>query len=180
MVGALNGEAGHPPWEDIPTSTMDHSRLLSVDQLRRVASSALAISVDRHDGMRWVTIIGAAGLSAAVAMALLGLPPVDLHGPFHRIGIMDPFCGGTRAARLTARGDLAEAWTYNPLGIAATFTAAASVVRLSIGLLERRWINVAVAWTPLLSRSVLIVAILLLAALEVRQQGRADLLLGSS
>ncbi len=56
------------------------------------------------------------GLSVGVAYALFGMPPVDLHGPWHRYGIMDPLCGGsTRALRYTLLGRLADAWRSNPL-----------------------------------------------------------------
>ncbi|MFC5175112.1 DUF2752 domain-containing protein [Nocardioides taihuensis] len=118
-----------------------------------------------------------AGLVASVAMAVFGLPPVDLHGPLHRMGIMDPFCGGTRAARLTAHGQLLEAWRYNPLGILATVAAALAVARLGVGIALRRWLNVEIVWTPRRARLVLGVLVVATVALEIRQQGRADLLL---
>ena len=69
--------------------------------------------VDRH---RTLTGLAAGGLVLAAAWALLGLPPVDLHGPLHRYGVMDPLCGGTRAVRLATLGGWADAWGYNPLG----------------------------------------------------------------
>jgi hypothetical protein len=47
--------------------------------------------VDRH---RWAGLLAVAGLAAGGAMAIFGLPPVDLHGPLHYAGIMDPLCGG--------------------------------------------------------------------------------------
>lgn len=158
-------------------ATMSESRLVPVDSAVRDAGPLVRVSVDRFDGMRLVTLVGAAGLAIAVLMAVFGLPPIDLHGPLHRMGIMDPLCGGTRAARLTAQGDLAAAWRYNPLGIAATVAAAASVVRLAIGLVARRWVNLHMTWTTKGARILLAVAIVALVALEIRQQGRADLLL---
>jgi len=48
---------------------------------------------DRHPTL---TPLAAAGLLAAAILAVVGLPPVDLHGPLHRLGIMDPLCGMTR------------------------------------------------------------------------------------
>lgn len=131
----------------------------------------------RRDRLRTITIVGVIGLIIAGTMAILGLPPVDLHGPLHRMGIMDPLCGGTRAARLTAQGHLAEAWRYNPLGIFATFAALAAVVRLSIGLTTHRWLDIRVAWTPSLVKLSLVIGLLLVVVLEIRQQGRAELLL---
>lgn len=177
MVGARSGEAGHPPVGDIPGSTMNPSRLAAVRQLRRVAHQAVRVSIDASDGMRWITIAGTIGLTMAALMAAFGLPPIDLHGPLHRMGIMDPLCGGTRAARLTAQGNLAQAWRYNPLGILATMAGALAGIRVLFGLVIRRWVNIRVSWTSRGTRIALGVCIVLLAALEVRQQGRADLLL---
>ena len=139
--------------------------------------AAIRVEWSRKDQWRTVTWIGVLGLAAATAMALYGLPPVDLHGPLHRMGIMDPLCGGTRAARLTAQGNLAEAWKYNPLGILATIAAGAAVARLGLGIVGRRWLNVQIAWTPRRIRIALAVAAVATIALEIRQQGRADLLL---
>lgn len=92
---------------------------------------------------------------------------------------MDPFCGGTRAARFAMQGQWALAWTYNPLGIAAVAAAALGVVRLLSGLLSGRWVNVSVSWTPRLRRSVLMVLSVFLVVLEVRQQSLADMLRSS-
>lgn len=140
-------------------------------------SPLLTVVWSRTDGMRFVTIIGGIGLVAAVAMAVFGLPQVDVHGPLHRLGIMDPLCSGTRAARLTARGNLVQAWRYNPLGIAATLAAAFAIARAAVGVVGRRWFTLRFAWTP--KRIRIAVAVLLVGTvlLEIRQQGRADLLL---
>ena len=131
----------------------------------------------RRDQLRAVTVIGLVGLTLAALMAAFGLPPIDLHGPLHRFGIMDPLCGGTRAARLTAQGDLAEAWRYNPLGIVAVVAAAVAATRLLVGLATRRWLNVQMGWTSRRARYVVTAVVVLLVVLEIRQQGRADLLL---
>ncbi|WP_343905790.1 DUF2752 domain-containing protein [Nocardioides aquiterrae] len=139
--------------------------------------AAISIAWSGVDELRIVTVIGLLGLAAAATMAVFGLPPVDLHGPLHRMGIMDPLCGGTRAARLTAQGNLTEAWRYNPLGILATLAAAAALARLLIGVLGRRWLNVHIAWTPRRIRIALAVVAVATILLEIRQQGRADLLL---
>jgi hypothetical protein len=105
-------------------------------------------------------------------MAVFGLPPVDLHGLLHHVGIMDPLCGGTRATAYTARGEWALAWRYNPLGFLAVVAAAAAVLRAVVGLLARRWVTVTVAWTPRRVRTVAVTATVLLVALTVRQQMR--------
>lgn len=132
---------------------------------------------DAHRGMTWLALVG---LAAAVAMAVLGLPPIDLHGPQHHLGIMSPTCGGTRAARLTAQGRLSEAWVYNPAGIVAVLGAAAVTARAAIGLTTGRWANVVFTWTPRRRGLVLAVAVVLIVALEVRQQLRADLLMAGT
>jgi len=139
--------------------------------------AAISVAWSRVDELRIVTVVGVLGLAAAVAMAVFGLPPVDLHGPLHRMGLMDPLCGGTRAARLTAQGNLAEAWKYNPLGILATVAAGAALARLAVGVLGRRWLNVHIAWTPRRIRIALALAAVAIILLEIRQQARADQLL---
>jgi len=37
-------------------------------------------------------------------LAAVGLPPVDLHGPLHYLGVMDPLCGMTRGTVAVLRG----------------------------------------------------------------------------
>jgi len=120
------------------------------------------------------------GVAVAAAMAVFGLPPIDLHGPQHYLGIMSPTCGGTRAARLTAQGRLDEAWAYNPLGIAAVLGAAVVTARAAIGLTTGRWANVGFAWTRRRKGLVLTLVVALGIALEVRQQLRADLLMSGT
>ena len=132
---------------------------------------------DRH---RLVTAIAFVGLVAAAAMAVFGLPPVDLHGPFHRLGIMDPLCGGTRAARYAAEGQWALAWEYNPLGIITVLGAAAATARTTTGVLFGRWLTADLRWTPRRWRLALGVLAVLLIALEVRQQLRSNLLMAGT
>ncbi|MEU4365425.1 DUF2752 domain-containing protein [Promicromonospora sp. NPDC023987] len=116
-------------------------------------------------------------LAAAAMMVALGLPPVDLHGPLHLVGIMDPFCGGTRTARYAAQGNLAEAWRYNPLSIVIVYGALVVVARAGVGLVTQRWLTMKIGSTPARRRRVITVALVLLVLLEVRQQLRADLLM---
>lgn len=143
---------------------------------RRATPALASWSWERRDHHAVVTVTALAGLTIAGAMALFGLPPVDLHGPLHRFGIMDPFCGGTRAARYTAQGQWALAWQYNPLGIAAVLGASAATLRAVAGLLSRRWLTVRLQWTRGSRRLVLAIGVALFVALTVRQQLRADLL----
>lgn len=107
------------------------------------------IDVDRCNAHRRLTIafttLVTLVLLISVAMALFGLPPVDLHGPMHRLGMMDPLCGGTRAARFAVQGKFAQAWTYNELGIAAVGLALTIVVRSAVGIAPGSWIKLQVA-----------------------------------
>ena len=64
----------------------------------------ITIAVTSRDEHRWLTLLAVAGLAIALGMAVFGLPPVDLHGPLHRVGIMDPLCEG-RALLGTPRKD---------------------------------------------------------------------------
>lgn len=144
---------------------------------RAEGRAAVTVAWSTVDELPIVTVVGVLGLAAAIAMAVYGLPPADLHGPLHRMGIMDPLCGGTRAARLTAQGNVSEAWKYNPLGILATVAACAAVGRLAVGALGRRWLNVHLTWTPRRVRIAMALVAVATITLEIRQQGRADLLL---
>jgi hypothetical protein len=66
---------------------------------------------DRHPTL---APLAAAGLLAAGLLAVVGLPPVDLHRPLHHLGIMDPLCGMTRGTVALLRGQLGQAVAYNP------------------------------------------------------------------
>lgn len=129
------------------------------------------------DRQRDWTVLAVLGTGTASAMALFGLPPLDLHGPLHYLGVMDPLCGGTRAARYTMLGRWDLAWRYNPLGLVAVLGAGLMVLRAGIGVVSRRW------WTPVLGptpgvRRLLLVALALgVVALEIRQQLLAPLLM---
>ena len=140
----------------------------------------LRITLERRDQHWWLTLLGAIALAIAAAMAIFGLPPVDLHPPLHKIGIMDPLCGGTRAARYTAQGNLAEAWRYNPLSILIVYCAGLTILRAVVGLLSRRWVTFTANWTPGRRRWAISILIVLLALLEIRQQLRADLLMANT
>ncbi len=138
------------------------------------------LAAEPRDRYPWVSLAAAALVAVAGAMAAFGLPPIDLHGPMHWYGIMDPLCGGTRAARYTAQGNLAEAWRYNPLSILVVYGAGLAILRAAVGLLGRRWVTFTVCWTPGRRRWAIAVLIVLVALLEVRQQMRADLLMADT
>lgn len=138
------------------------------------------LHIERRDRHWWLTALAVLALAIAVAMAILGLPPVDLHGPLHKFGIMDPLCGGTRAARYTAQGNLSEAWRYNPLSIVIVCGAALIIVRTVVGFISHRWVTISIAWTQSWRRWAIAGIIVLVALLEIRQQMRADLLMAGT
>ncbi|GAA1981091.1 hypothetical protein GCM10009799_02700 [Nocardiopsis rhodophaea] len=145
--------------------------------MRDLASAAawrrpLAFRVERHDAHRWFTLAAVGGLVLGGLMAVFGLPPVDVHGLAHYIGIMDPMCGGTRSVWAAMSGDWAMSWTYNPLGIPLVVGAAATLVRAAIGAASGYWLNAYVRSWPVVGA----VSGVLFVALAVNQQLHADLL----
>jgi hypothetical protein len=140
----------------------------------------LKATFERRDRHWWLTAVAVLALGTAIVMAIFGLPPIDLHSPLHKLGVMDPFCGGTRAARYAAQGDLAEAWRYNPLSILIVYGAGLAILRAAVGLVTRRWATVTIGWTPTGRRWATVVLIALLVLLEIRQQLRADLLMAGT
>ncbi len=132
--------------------------------------SSVALSIqptDSHSPLTWA----AGGLAVvSVAIAVWGLPPVDVHGPLHRFGVMDPLCGGTRAAHFALTGQWAVAWYYNPLGPLVLITAALVLLRATVGLLTRRWVDVSVTLTRRAGRALIATALLVALGMTVRQQ----------
>lgn len=125
-----------------------------------------------HDTHPVWTRIALCGLLAALLLAVVGMPPVNLHGLLHYFGVMDPFCGGTRSVYLTLHGHLRDAVRYNPAGPALVVTALALLLRAAIGWSSHRWVDVHVP------RQLLIpVALAMLAALDTNQQLHAALLM---
>jgi hypothetical protein len=136
--------------------------------------------IERGDRHWWLTGVALLALAIVAAMAVFGLPPVDLHGPLHKVGIMDPFCVGTRAARYTAQGNVAEAWRYNPISILIVWGAGLAILRAAVGFLTRRWVTLSVTWTPTRRRWAVAIVVGLMVLLEIRQQMRADLLMAGT
>lgn len=124
---------------------------------------------DRHP---WYTVAAAGGLVLGALMAVFGLPPVDVHGILHYVGVMDPLCGGTRSVWAAVRGEWVMSWRYNPLGIPLVVGAAAVLVRFAVGAATGRWLNVRVrSW-----RALAVAGGVLTVVLGVNQQRNADLL----
>lgn len=138
---------------------------------------ALRMSWETTDRYPAVTYIAVGGALASLALAMWGLPAVDLHGPLHRLGIMDFLCGGTRAAYFTARGQWAMAWYYNPLGPLAVTGAALMTLRAGVGRGTRRWLALDVGGSRRGARAALLVGCVAALVLTVRQQLMVDLLL---
>jgi hypothetical protein len=124
---------------------------------------------DRHPTL---APLAAAGLLAAAVLAVVGLPPVDLHGPLHRLGIMDPLCGMTRGTVALLRGRLGQAVAYNPASPLLTAGALLALGRWLVGRLTGRWLDATLRPTP---RTVGLAAALVL-VLWVNQQAHAALL----
>ena len=146
-----------------PTLVSDRSR-----------AAVLAVLWEPEDRHRWVTIGAPVGLAIGVVLAIFGMPPIDLHTPIHRMGIMDPACGMTRGVAALLRGDPSTALRYNPASPLVVLAGLAGVGRGLVGRARHRWLAVRVRWSvPLVT----VVGVLLL-ALEIRQQLHADLLMG--
>lgn len=126
-------------------------------------------TTDRHPRLAPVVLAGGLG---ALTLAMFGLPPVDLHSPLHQLGIMDPLCGMTRAVRFFARGDLSNAWRYNPGSFALAFAAVGILVRAVIGRITGGWLEISIR------RSRLTTALVAssIAALWINQQLHSALL----
>lgn len=124
---------------------------------------------DRHPAL---ALLAAAGLLAAGLLAVVGLPPVDLHGPLHHLGIMDPLCGMTRGTVAVLRGQFGRAIAYNPASPLLVAGAVLALGRWLVGRLTGRWLDATLRRTP----RTLGVATALVLALWVNQQAHAALL----
>ena len=132
----------------------------------------LQVHLEGHDRHRWAGPLAAVGLASGALLAVLGLPPVDLHSPLHHAGVMDPLCGGTRGVHAAMFGDFVTAWRYNPLSLLLVMGAAGVLLREAVGRLRGRWPNLRVRNR----RAAVATGVVLLVALEANQQAHADLL----
>jgi hypothetical protein len=117
------------------------------------------------------TWIALAGLVIAVLLAIVGLPRIDIHGPLHYLGVMDPLSGGTRSVHLTMHGHLRDALRYNPASPMLVLAAAALLMRSALGWATGYFLSVHVP-----RRLLIPVTVVALVALEVNQQLHAGLL----
>ncbi len=125
---------------------------------------------DHHPKLTKTALIG---VTIGVLLAFFGLPPVDMHGPLHYLGIMAPTCGGTRALRLVFLGQFGASLVYNPLSLVLTIGAIAFLARHVHGQLTGRWLSFRVSrgWSTILFVAVAVIV------LEINQQRHAALLM---
>lgn len=131
----------------------------------------LEVEVGDRDNRPWLSLLLGIAVAGAVYLRFVGLGP-SMHGPLHDAGVMDPFCGGTRATYVLLRGDVVGAWSWNPLVPVLAVVFCFLVVRLAVGIVARRWVDVSLprrVWLP-------IVAVALV-ALQVNQQLQAHRLI---
>jgi hypothetical protein len=138
---------------------------------RPTPSEWVPLRLDRVDEYRWLTALAGLLVIGVALLGVLGVPPVDLHGPLHYLGIMDPLCGATRATYLSVHGRLREAVTYNPGAPILLVAAGVILLRAAIGAVSHRWLTVRV---PRRIGAVILVAALVV--LEINQQSHAGLL----
>lgn len=143
-------------------------------QAPRLAVPGLGhVRVEEADRHRLLTALAIVGLVVASLLAVFGMPPVDVHGPTHWVGIMGPTCGMTRGVAATMGGDLARAVAYNPASPLVVAGAMVVVLRGAVGRTTGRWLTFHVH----VSRRGWIVIVVGLVLLTVNQQLHADLLL---
>ena len=109
-----------------------------MNALRTIAPPLRLAWTDRNPYAELFVLV-AGGTALAVVLAIVGLPPISIHGPQHFAGIMDPLCGMTRAVRYLARGDVANAWAYNPAVFILAGIAGWIVVASLCGVVLGRW-----------------------------------------
>lgn len=130
---------------------------------------------DRRDRHRIWTRLATIGVPLTAVIAVFGLPPADIHGPFHYLGVMSPTCGMTRGVMWLARGDLARAWMFNPGSLLVIPAITSLLVRALYGYSTGRWLTVSLRWRSWLW----VIPTLLVLLLAIRQQVNADLLLAN-
>lgn len=138
-------------------------------------TSGAWVAWEGHDGHPTTTRLVLLGIPLLALVAVVGLPPIDIHGPLHYLGIMGPTCGMTRGAMWSSRGDLLRAWKFNPASLLVIPTILGVTFRAVYGRLRGRWLNLHLRWRPWLW---LLPAVILL-VLMIHQQLNADFLLAN-
>lgn len=146
-----------------------------MSEMRGALSGRPLVVLAPVDRARYLLVLGTAAVLGALALRVEGLPKLDPGGPLHGAGIPCPFCGGTRATLALARGDVAAAWSWNPVVPLLAIVVVGVIVRAVVGRLTGRWVEVFVP-----RKLTLAVVIVGLMALQVNQSLQADRLLGGS
>ena len=128
-----------------------------------------------HDRHPTSTRLALLGVPVVALVAILGLPPLDIHGPLHYLGVMGPTCGMTRGVMWTARGNLIRASQFNPASLLVIPTMILLTARAAYARLTGRWLNLALRRRSWLWAAVGVLVLLL----AVRQQLAIDLLLSN-
>jgi hypothetical protein len=139
------------------------------------STPALTMRWQSHDRHPTTTRLALIGIPIAALVALVGLPPIDIHGPLHYLGVMGPTCGMTRGVMWSARGDLLRAWQFNPASLLVVPTIIGLTGRALYGKITNRWLNLHIRWRPWWW---LIPAVLIL-LLSIRQQLNVEFLLAN-
>ncbi len=148
---------------------------MTPSSLTRTRHPVLAVRWEGHDRHPTITRLVLIGIPFVALLAVFGLPPIDIHGPLHYLGIMGPTCGMTRGVMWTARGDLARAWQFNPASLLVLPTMIGLTGRAIYGKITSRWLNLHIRWRPWLW----IIPALLILLLSVRQQLNVGFLLAN-
>jgi hypothetical protein len=130
---------------------------------------------ETHDRHPTTTKLAIIGIPIAAIVAIVGLPPVDFHGPLHYLGIMGPSCGMTRGVMWTVRGDLARAWQFNPASLLVIPSVVALTGRSVYARVTGQWLNLHLRWRPWLW----ILPAVLIVLLSIRQQLNVEFLLAN-
>jgi hypothetical protein len=141
----------------------------------RVGTGVVMFGWETHDRHPTTTRLALVGIPIAVIVAIVGVPPVDIHGPLHYLGIMGPTCGMTRGVMWTTRGDLARAWQFNPASLLVIPSMLALTGRSVYARITGRWLNLHLRWRPWLW----IVPATLIILLSIRQQLNVEFLLAN-
>lgn len=135
------------------------------------AAIGVTIGWTDKDTIRWLTALAVTGPFLAIAMARWGTPPLDPMWQFHRVGIVGPTCGLTRATVALARGDLRAAWRFNPAALAVAAAGCGLIGRAAFAAVSGRWLDIRV------DRRLLWALAPVLLVLSVNQQLHAAILI---
>lgn len=143
--------------------------------INRASPGVVMFGWETHDRHPTTTKLAIIGIPIAVIVAIVGLPPVDIHGPLHYLGIMGPTCGMTRGVMWSARGDLARAWQFNPASLLVIPSMVALIGRAIYARVTGRWLNLHLRWRPWLW----IIPAVLIVLLSLRQQLNVEFLVAN-